>query len=43
MKSGYEYRMADSVQIAEDAGDSMIVEGRAIVFDRPTVLYEIDG
>jgi len=35
-------RMADICTRA-DAPDQMIVEGRAIVFNKPTVMYEYDG
>ncbi len=39
-----EIRMAE-LRAIEPAGDAqeMIVEGRAIVYERPTVMYEIDG
>src|SRR5690606_23543276 len=39
-----EIRMAE-LRAIEPAGDAqeMIVEGRAIVYERPTVLFEIDG
>ncbi len=39
-----EIRMAE-LRAVEPAGDAneMIVEGRAIVYERPTVLFEIDG
>ncbi len=39
-----EIRLAE-IRALEPTGDSqdMIVEGRAVVYDRPTVMYEIDG
>lgn len=39
-----EIRMAE-LRAIEPAGDTqeMIIEGRAIVYERPTVMYEIDG
>src|SRR5690606_7752346 len=48
MKAGpivKEVRMAEirALPPPEDGENEMIVEGRAVVYDSPTVLYEIDG
>src|SRR5690606_38264214 len=38
-----EIRMAELRALSPDSDGEMIVEGRAIVYDAPTVMYEIDG
>lgn len=38
-----EIRTAELRAVSSDAGAGMIVEGRAIVYDSPTVMYELDG
>ncbi len=43
LKQGREYRVLNLAAPAEGEGESYVVRGTAVVFNRPTCLYEYDG